>query len=83
VAQCWEGIPKESREMVPTWFAVDKIPFERMWQDGAHWLPHILAGERIQARFTFRADNETIAAMEIKPLPQRPVAGLMSLLKDC
>lgn len=83
VAQCWEGIPKESREMMPTWFAVDEIPFERMWQDGAHWLPHILAGEGIQARFTFRADNETIAAMEIKPLPQRPAADLMSLLKDC
>jgi 8-oxo-dGTP diphosphatase len=68
VAESWVGTPKESREMVPAWFSVDEIPVERMWEDGAHWLPHILAGERIHARFTFGADNETIAEMEIRPL---------------
>jgi hypothetical protein len=38
-----------------------------MWQDGAHWLPRILAGELIQARFVFQADNETIRELEIQP----------------
>lgn len=68
VAESWEGTPKESREMMPAWFSIDEIPVKRMWEDGAHWLPHILAGERIQAHFTFGADNETIADMEIRPL---------------
>jgi 8-oxo-dGTP diphosphatase len=66
LARTWEGAPQESREMIPTWFSVDEIPFERMWQDGAHWLPRILAGERIQAFFTFREDNETINSVETR-----------------
>jgi 8-oxo-dGTP diphosphatase len=68
VAHGWEGSPKESREMIPTWFSIDEIPLERMWEDGAHWLPYVLAGEPIQAQFTFAADNETIVDMEIRPL---------------
>lgn len=74
VAQSWEGTLKESREMIPTWFSVDKIPVGRMWQDGSHWLPHILAGEPIQARFTFGIDNETIVDMEIRPLRAEAVS---------
>lgn len=68
MAESWKGTPKESREMVPAWFSIDEIPVDRMWEDGAYWLPHILSGEPIQARFVFGADNETIADMEIKPL---------------
>ncbi len=68
VAESWTGTPMESREMMPTWFLVHEIPVDRMWEDGAHWLPHILAGEPIRARFVFGADNETIADMEIRPL---------------
>ena len=68
VAQSWEGTPQESREMMPAWFSIDEIPVEQMWEDGAHWLPHILSGEPIRACFTFGADNETITDMEIRPL---------------
>ena len=66
VVTTWEGTPTESTEMKPAWFKVDDIPFERMWKDGAHWLPRILAGERIRAMFTFREDNETIKEIEIE-----------------
>ena len=62
----WDGDPVESEEMVPAWFALDEIPYEQMWQDCAHWLPRILGGERLQASFTFRADNETVDDMEIE-----------------
>jgi 8-oxo-dGTP diphosphatase len=64
----WEGRPRESREMRPAWFSVHEIPFEQMWRDGAHWLPRILAGERVQAWFSFRPDNETIDSLEIRVL---------------
>jgi len=66
LVRTWEGVPQESVEMVPAWFAVNEIPFGRMWQDGAHWLPPILAGERIRARFLFHEDNETIESLEIE-----------------
>ncbi len=56
----WQGKPVESVEMKPAWFPVCDIPYERMWQDCAHWMPPVLAGQRIRARFTFQADNETV-----------------------
>ena len=61
----WDGIPIESNEISPVWFPVNQIPFEKMWQDAAYWLPRILAGESLQARFTFKGDNETIDKVEI------------------
>jgi mutator protein MutT len=63
----WDGNPVESTEMIPAWFASDDIPFEHMWQDVYHWLPRVLAGERLRASFTFKEDNETVDEVEIKP----------------
>jgi len=62
----WDGNPVESTEMAPAWFTMNDIPYKHMWQDGSHWLPRILAGERVRARFTFREDNETIDELGIE-----------------
>ena len=67
VVRSWEGEPQEGREVVPTWFAVDRVPMERMWHDGTFWFPPIMAGARIRARFTFEEDNETLATVSIEP----------------
>jgi len=61
----WNGEPAESVEMVPRWFALDAVPYDKMWQDGTHWLPPILAGKQVRARFTFGDDNESIRDLEI------------------
>jgi ADP-ribose pyrophosphatase YjhB (NUDIX family) len=66
LATTWQGEPEESDEMRPAWFAPDEIPYGRMWQDSAHWLPRVLAGERIQAHFVFAADNESVDRVEIE-----------------
>jgi len=68
LAQSWTGDPVESDEMAPSWFNVQNLPFEQMWQDDADWLPLILAGRRIEARFIFREDNESVQAVEIAGL---------------
>jgi 8-oxo-dGTP diphosphatase len=60
IAQKWQGIPAESEEMRPEWFPLDAIPYAQMWDDSRHWLPHILAREKINATFTFNDDNETV-----------------------
>jgi len=39
-----------------------------MWDDGKHWLPRILAGERLRAVFSYAPDNETVATATITPL---------------
>jgi hypothetical protein len=64
-ATAWDGTPHESREMIPVWFSIEDIPFDQMWQDGYHWLPRVLSGERITAHFRFCPDNETIDQVEI------------------
>lgn len=58
----WAGTAAESDEVRPEWFPVAALPFDRMWQDAAHWLPRVLAGERLTATFTYADDNETVAA---------------------
>lgn len=66
LSRTWDGIPEESEEMVPAWFPLDKIPYDHMWHDATYWLPLILDGERIRARFTFKADNESVDQVEIE-----------------
>src|SRR5512136_1606222 len=62
----WQGEPVESDEMQPAWYKVSEIPFADMWQDDPHWLPRVLAGQRIQAWFTFGDDNETVVEARVQ-----------------
>jgi 8-oxo-dGTP diphosphatase len=64
----WAGQPAESDEIRPRWFPVAALPFDRMWQDAAHWLPRVLDGERLLAEFTYADDNEAIAVHSITRL---------------
>ena len=61
----WMGVPQEGREMRPAWYAVDRLPYEQMWQDSLYWLPRFIAGERIRGRFVFDRDNETVVDVTI------------------
>ncbi|NQD88264.1 NUDIX domain-containing protein [Paenarthrobacter sp. CM16] len=57
----WEGEPSESEEIAPEWFPVAKLPVDRMWADAEHWLPAMIAGQRIAVRVALAADNENVA----------------------
>jgi len=72
LVRLWEGEPAESVEMRPIWFAVEDIPFGQMWRGDVHWIPRILAGERIRGCVTFEEDNETVAAWTVEPWDRRP-----------
>jgi len=50
----WEGEPSESEEMLPQWFKTYEIPFNKMWDDDKYWLPHILKGKKLKAKFIFK-----------------------------
>lgn len=52
----WSGKPSETEEMKPKWFNISKIPYEKMWPDDIHWLPIVLSGKKLKAKFEF--DNE-------------------------
>ena len=64
----WAGTPAETEEIRPQWFPVTALPFDQMWDDAPHWLPRVLAGDRIRATFSYADDNETVATATIDPL---------------
>ncbi len=49
----WEGGPKESEEIKPVWFDIEKVPYDRMWADAHFWTPLALKGEKLTADFLF------------------------------
>ncbi len=63
----WSGEPKETEEMKPRWFDIDKLSFEKMWSDDSLWLPRVLTGEKIEGWFAMD-DNNGIEAYKIKEL---------------
>jgi 8-oxo-dGTP diphosphatase len=62
----WQGSPQETEEMLPEWFSTQAIPYSKMWQDNAIWLPRLLAGQPVTATFTFDADNEAVLAYQFE-----------------
>jgi 8-oxo-dGTP diphosphatase len=65
----WDGEVTETAEITPQWFPVTALPLARMWDDARHWLPRVLAGERLRATFSYEADCETVASARIEPMP--------------
>ncbi len=66
LAERWSGAPIETDEMKPVWFDTNSIPYDKMWEDDAHWLPLVLQGKRVEASFVYKADNETVAKSSIE-----------------
>jgi 8-oxo-dGTP diphosphatase len=65
-ARKWKGIAQEGDEMKPVWFGVKEIPYQKMWADDIHWLPQVLAGERVKGWFQFKDDGETLKDMRVE-----------------
>lgn len=49
----WLGEPKETEEMKPYWFPIDKIPYDKMFPADNYWLPQVLEGKKIKGYFEF------------------------------
>lgn len=69
LVRAWRGQPTETAEMLPRWFAVDEVPYDAMWDDARHWLPRVLTGERLRARFSYNQGNrvEHMAIEALQP----------------
>ncbi len=46
IAADYEGTLSSSDEMRPSWFDIDKIPYEQMFADDLIWLPKVLEGKK-------------------------------------
>jgi len=60
----WAGEPMESEEMRPQWFEVVNLPFDSMWPDDRYWLPEVISGKLLKAKFVF-GDHDAILDMKI------------------
>ncbi|WP_233121016.1 8-oxo-dGTP diphosphatase [Tersicoccus sp. Bi-70] len=64
----WTGDLTESTEIAPAWFPHRALPVERMWADAEHWVPRMLAGERLHTVVVLADDNTTVRAAWSVPL---------------
>ena len=56
----WQGEPVLIAGLAPRWFLLDAVPYARMGDDFSRWLPGVLRGGTVDARFTFGADLTTV-----------------------
>lgn len=56
VATGYVGDIKDTDEMEPSWFDINRLPFDKMFGDDSYWLPQVLLGEKIVAEFDFDKD---------------------------
>lgn len=59
----WEGDPQETDEVGdPQWFHKDHLPLENMMPADRHWLPAVLAGERLMAKASYGPFQQELLA---------------------
>ncbi|MFB6081908.1 MAG: 8-oxo-dGTP diphosphatase [Halanaeroarchaeum sp.] len=59
------GEPVETAEARPEWFALDAVPYDEMWEDDRHWLPHVLEGHSVRGWFRFDAAGEQMRGWSV------------------
>lgn len=61
----WKYEPIETEEMKPSWFKVNEVPYDSMWKGDSEWLPIILSGKRIKAKYTYTKEGGNVKARQI------------------
>lgn len=56
----WAGTPKPSDELIPSWYSLDAIPWEQMWDDAKLWLPRVFDGHFVEATLTIGPEDQVI-----------------------
>jgi 8-oxo-dGTP diphosphatase len=67
VASDYTGTPRATAEAIPAWYRIGELPVQDMWEDDRHWLPRVLAGERLEGEFLFR--DGALLAHRLRALP--------------
>lgn len=70
LAQGWTGLLTPCDETDPFWQPLAQLPWGRMWSDDILWLPEVLRGRQVVARFLF--DGEVMREAEIHAF-ERPM----------
>lgn len=65
MATSFSGEPHETDEAVPLWTKCNAIPYDEMWEDDMYWLPLMLEGARLKARFIFTGEKLIARKVEV------------------
>ncbi len=52
-----DGAPRRSVEAIPFWCPIERIPYDRMWQDDIVWLRYLIDGEPMIGEFLMHDDR--------------------------
>jgi len=56
----WTGEPRETPEMTAEWFAREDVPYDKMWEADAHWLPLVLAGHYVKGSYVYSEEQKLL-----------------------
>lgn len=62
----WDKDPAETEEMKPQWFQINSVPYSDMWASDKEWLPSILAGKKIIAKYTYAQEGGDVETRELQ-----------------
>lgn len=71
----WTGTLRACDEADPFWQPADRLPWARMWADDALWLPPVLEGRGVEARFLFDNERMCEAALSVSARPPQVFLG--------
>lgn len=73
IYKCYDfaGTIAETEEIIPHWFDVNNIPFDRMLEDDLLWLPDVLKGKKVVGEVKFDK-NLKMLSHEIKTYDEAP-----------
>ena len=72
LVRIWYGTTKPTDEMTnPTWFDINKLPFDEMLPADREWLPLILSGKKITAQAWYGPHQKEL----LRPVEIREVEG--------
>lgn len=71
IYKCYKfnGDIKETEEILPSWYDITKIPFDKMLPDDLLWLPQVLEGHKIIGKVKLDKNNEMLYH-KIENVPQ-------------
>ena len=68
LASKWNGEVVETEEMNPDWFEIKDVPYDQMWKSDKLWLPLILDGKKIKAKFDYECEGGALLSNQISEL---------------
>ena len=73
MSEDFEGEPTETEELIPAWYDINSMPYNKMWPDDEHWMPDVFRGKTIDAYFYYNEKN-TFTDFRVDIVPDECIA---------